>query len=860
MEERSAKRIRIDGPEDVALDPIDDDTDFYSESNSPEKKEQHTFTATIDVQIKQAPLNLANDILSPSPSNGIPGLAAPHPPDCYSRLALVQDVEGNVNTNGDEASEFDVYTPQLTTVEIAQDEEEYLDTQEAIYTSSAFEDPQEAGEEDDLYNPEDHLIRPGNPEEGVSTTTEDVGEDLSTRIAESNAQTGASAVQVEAEREFLELAQANKNDETAEWQLDSSDAESDDSSDSSVSSSNDSNDDDASAEENEGELLDPAEQVRILLQKANEAEDEGSVVTPPRTANEEAETYPPKPDIIVTPNMSITPLGAVDHVMGRVAVIKADVSGNFKVLDTGSALCLEDRKVIGVIAETLGPVRKPLYTVGFSSEADLQECNMITGTQVFYVTDHASFVFTQSLQMTKGTDASNDFDEEGGIEEMEFSDDEKEAEYKKSLKQARKRPAEEANLDGSPQHVQHNRGENRGGRRGQRGHHQPQQFQRKVHPDSTPNTAPQASIRYDDDDDDDMYQPLKRPDNLQELMASGPPALPRMNRGDFRRDGGRRGHFAGNGPHTRGGFGGPDRGRRGRGGKAFGGRHEQDHFRQNRGRDSHRGRGNFNSPRPSSSNYSQSQQGQPTQPQEPQQKHQKRSYNQEEGHQQTRPKAQNPQTYSHRQEINSRSPSYQGRPHETPYTPSPHNPTPYAPPQTRTPPALPAGAHVNPAFLMLQNLIQSAVQPNAGSPPIAPNPLAAFQQHLAAQQAQPPQPPAAATAVAQMLAAQPGLAGILQQYQQALQTPRTGQVQQHQPHQPQPQQQSSPVWQGYGGASSASANQGAFPQHQALQPPYAPSVARSQGDDQDGRDAQERLRLLVENLRGQGSQQWGAPR
>lgn len=46
----------------------------------------------------------------------------------------------------------------------------------------------------------------------------------------------------------------------------------------------------------------------------------------------------------------------------------------------------------------------------------------------------ASYVFTQQLRAQKGSDASNVWDEEIGANEMEWSDDEEEQEYKRNLK------------------------------------------------------------------------------------------------------------------------------------------------------------------------------------------------------------------------------------------------------------------------------------------------------------------------------------------------------------------------------------------------------------------------------------------
>ena len=54
---------------------------------------------------------------------------------------------------------------------------------------------------------------------------------------------------------------------------------------------------------------------------------------------------------------------------------------------------------------------------------------------------------TKPLKALKGSDASNLWDEEVGVEEMEFSDDEKEAEFKRALKKKKSGSSEKVLLD-----------------------------------------------------------------------------------------------------------------------------------------------------------------------------------------------------------------------------------------------------------------------------------------------------------------------------------------------------------------------------------------------------------------------------
>lgn len=298
----------------------------------------------------------------------------------------------------------------------------------------------------------------------------------------------------------------------AEWEVDSSPYESSDSSDSDDTSSDDSDDDE---EDPDYAMLDPEEQARILMQGDGGSDDEGPSKGGKgggghlRTANEKPEEVIPKPDIVVTPDMTIQELGSVEAAVESTVLVMGKTSGEYRVLETGSVLCLQDRTVVGVVAETLGRVQQPLYTVRFTNDAAIQEAGLAEkGTPIYYVEKHSTFVFTQPLKAVKGSDASNVNDEEVGDDEMEFSDDEAEAEHKRQLKNMRQ-----------------NRRDARNGANGSQKSWS--RDERSSYPinnsasmyDDTP------EINYDDVDSkgDDGYTPLVRPTNLPELMSRREP-------------------------------------------------------------------------------------------------------------------------------------------------------------------------------------------------------------------------------------------------------------------------------------------------------------------------------------------------
>ncbi|KAI4150088.1 MAG: hypothetical protein LQ340_004270 [Diploschistes diacapsis] len=275
------------------------------------------------------------------------------------------------------------------------------------------------------------------------------------------------------------------------------------------SSSDDTSDteskDDSEDSDDEGyELLDPVEQARRLMEEDGGSDEEGhgkaSVGGQVRTLNEKPEEVVTAPDINVTQDMSIEELGHVEATVDNMVLIKAKITGEYQVLESGSLLCLGNRSVIGMVAETLGRVQEPLYSVRFTNADSVASAGLSKGSSVFYVPQHSTFVFTKALQSVKGSDASNIHDEEVGEDEMEFSDDEAEAEYKRMKKLQRQ---EKRTSRGGPA----------------RGH--PHSFINGRNRKSPYNTDV-TTLEYEDSNaGDELYTPLTRPSNLNELRSPG---------------------------------------------------------------------------------------------------------------------------------------------------------------------------------------------------------------------------------------------------------------------------------------------------------------------------------------------------
>ena len=529
---------------------------------------------------------------------------------------------------------------------------------------------------------------------------------IKNREPELSVNTPPSAVIKYEDRSVIKVhsTDANIGDGEAEFELDSSPIET--SSDSgSVSSS-------SSSEASDYEMLDPEEEARRLMQEDGGSDDDGkggkTKSEPLRTLNEKPDEIVPKPQIDVTEDMPISELGSVEHLVENSILIKSRKSGETQALEIGSLLCLEDRSVIGVVSETLGQVHQPYYAVRFTNPSAIAEAGISKGTSIFYVEQYSTFIFTQNLKAFKGSDASNMHDEEVGDDELEFSDDEAEAEHKRRVKQTK-----QAKRDG--------RGD--GFAKGPRGSRGPRRGRDSGHAEFRVSEAP--PMRYDDfDNGDDLYTPLARPSNLHEMMGHGEaPQESLRNRSEEDRGG-----------HADRGR--PDRGR-GRGDRGRDGKGDRRGFRRGgsngstRNGNPHR---NFEPPpayspypstfppsKPSPTNYhhlpsrdwpnpppsipptASFNQPIPSYNQQPQQPHQ--MYN----------PSPYPQTYTSPNYVpaNNHYPPRQTSPTYNQYPPyqnfqsQAHSPsTPLSPP-----PNIPAGAHINPAFFPPQMLSQSPQWP-----------------------------------------------------------------------------------------------------------------------------------------------------
>ncbi|GER48194.1 30S ribosomal protein S6 [Striga asiatica] len=156
-------------------------------------------------------------------------------------------------------------------------------------------------------------------------------------------------------------------------------------------------------------------------------------VSEPVMSKNELKVLPPVPPVNVTlqPHHETLPVGVILSIIGAQVIVEGVEKHN--PLNEGSILWVtESRSPLGIVDEIFGPVKNPYYIVRYNSESEVP-AGIEQGTLVFFVEEFASHVLNDKSLYQKGYDASGENDEELS-DELEFSDDEKEAEYRRMLK------------------------------------------------------------------------------------------------------------------------------------------------------------------------------------------------------------------------------------------------------------------------------------------------------------------------------------------------------------------------------------------------------------------------------------------
>ncbi|KAL2524539.1 nuclear assembly factor 1 [Abeliophyllum distichum] len=183
----------------------------------------------------------------------------------------------------------------------------------------------------------------------------------------------------------------------------------------------------------EGEIMLCDADEMVAWSDDEEDEDGGRAMAGPIMSKNELQVLPPVPSVNVTlqPHHQIQPVGIVSSIIGAQVIVEG--VENHNPLNEGSIVWItESRSALGIVDEVFGPVKNPYYIVRYNSETDVP-ANIQQGTLISFVAEFANHVLHDKNIYKKGYDASNENDEEMS-DELEFSDDEKEAEYRRMLK------------------------------------------------------------------------------------------------------------------------------------------------------------------------------------------------------------------------------------------------------------------------------------------------------------------------------------------------------------------------------------------------------------------------------------------
>ncbi|CAI8615995.1 unnamed protein product [Vicia faba] len=247
----------------------------------------------------------------------------------------------------------------------------------------------------------------------------------------------------ESDSESSESEASSSSSSASSSSSSSSSSDSDSDEDGEIRDSDEENEDgeirDSDEENEDGEIRDSDEEKMVSWSAADgDFDDEEEVVVGPIRSMNEIQNLPPVPTVDVTlePHHKMQPVGVVMSTLGAKVVVEG--VDKHEPLNEGSILWLtESRKPLGLVDEIFGPVKNPYYVVRYNSENDIPAGIQGGTTLVSCVPEFADHVLNNTDLYRKGYDASGPNDEELS-DEIEFSDDEKEAEYRKMQKMTKR--------------------------------------------------------------------------------------------------------------------------------------------------------------------------------------------------------------------------------------------------------------------------------------------------------------------------------------------------------------------------------------------------------------------------------------
>lgn len=167
-----------------------------------------------------------------------------------------------------------------------------------------------------------------------------------------------------------------------------------------------------------------------------------------KTKGEETiDDLPPidKLNLVLESTVNLVKIGRVISIVDNKLVVIQTLNhdtGEAKPLDEDTILFDENRKGLGKIYETFGPVVSPFYSLRFNlNEIKESQLKVDVGSFIYYAPEsskYTKFIFNvDELRQVKGSDASWNNDNEPPVECIEYSDDEQERRAKRELKMRR---------------------------------------------------------------------------------------------------------------------------------------------------------------------------------------------------------------------------------------------------------------------------------------------------------------------------------------------------------------------------------------------------------------------------------------
>uniref|UniRef100_A0ACD5Z2U8 Uncharacterized protein n=1 Tax=Avena sativa TaxID=4498 RepID=A0ACD5Z2U8_AVESA len=186
-----------------------------------------------------------------------------------------------------------------------------------------------------------------------------------------------------------------------------------------------------------GDMAALIEEGELMVGINDDDDEEEGALTGCINSKHDVEVLPPVPKIKIQlePHHKTLPVGTISAIMGERVIVEGSVQHN--PLNEGSILWItESRTPLGIVEELFGPVKNPYYLVRYNSAEEVP-AGISAGTAVSFVIEFADHILNVKELYTKGYDESGG-NAEDQTDDPEFSDDEKEAEYKRSLRLAKR--------------------------------------------------------------------------------------------------------------------------------------------------------------------------------------------------------------------------------------------------------------------------------------------------------------------------------------------------------------------------------------------------------------------------------------